>query len=70
MRILGLILTVISAIWVISLGVFWCLFVAGELYCINNNLVALINQNWIYYDSDKDIFEVKEFKDFSYNEDK
>ncbi len=67
MRVLGYIITFLGLFWVVGLIVFWCIFVAGELYCINNNLVALINQNWIYYDNDKDVYEVKEFTDFSYN---
>lgn len=66
MRTFGIIINVICIIAAIALVVKVICYFAIALYCINNNLVALLNYNWVYYENDKYI--VRDFTGFSYND--
>ena len=65
MRTFEIIMNVLCMFAAIALTVIVIWFFAMELYCINNNLVALLNHNWVYYENDKYI--VRDFTGFSYN---
>jgi hypothetical protein len=66
MRTFEIILNVLCVFAAIALTVIVIWFFAMELYCINNNLVALLNYNWVYYENEKYI--VRDFTGFSYND--
>lgn len=66
MRTFEIIMNVLCMFAAIALTVIVIWFFAMELYCINNNLVALLNYNWVYYENDKYI--VRDFTGFNYND--